>query len=123
MHAGQFLRVFGGEHGGADLRVPAARDLRPVRVPLALLGHQLQRRPPVGESVRCDGRQAECLIACLTDLPGSDPWHPLESRQVVRAVGQLQRSWQQCRGEGGERYDLAGEQSKQLPCFTLTLIV
>lgn len=48
VHPGQFLRVFGGEHGGADLRVPAARDLGPVRVPLAFLGHQLQGRQPGG---------------------------------------------------------------------------
>lgn len=46
MQASKFLRVFWRKHGWADLCVTTAWNFGPVRVPLALLGHQLQRQQP-----------------------------------------------------------------------------
>lgn len=47
VHVGEFLRVGRREHGGPNLRATMARNLGPVREPLALFGHQLQGRKPL----------------------------------------------------------------------------
>lgn len=99
LHATKFFRVFWWEHGGADLRVTTAGNLRPVRVPLAFLRHQLWRH--VGWMQRFLLKQAFSLIVLLPwlktkhfkYLPGSDPRHPLQAGQICCAISQLQSSW------------------------------
>lgn len=98
MHANTFFGVFWWEHGGADLRVTTAGNLWPVWVPLAFLRHQLWRQ--VGWMQRFLLKHTFSLIVPFPRrktkhfkyLPGSDPRHPLQARQICRAISQLQSS-------------------------------